>query len=178
MIIFLGAAGAGKSLQGKMLADELGWAWISTGEFLRMLVVGERRIEMLSGKLISDSEMISMVDKIFRLIDTKGEFILDGFPRTLPQAEWLLAQIKAGLIDLKAVVCLQANPETIYNRLQKRGRLDDTEEVISRRIDAYRIETQPLIQIYKEQQVPVFEIDSNGSIEEVHDKIVDAVNSL
>ena len=69
MIILTGVAGAGKSMQGKILADEHGYAWISTGEILRVLVTGKRRQEMLQGKLLSDEEMIAILDKVFELID-------------------------------------------------------------------------------------------------------------
>ena len=64
MIILMGVAGAGKSLQSRLLADEYGYAWISTGEILRVLITGKRRQEMLSGKLLSDDEMIQVMDKV------------------------------------------------------------------------------------------------------------------
>src|SRR5689334_18933519 len=108
MIILMGVAGAGKSMQGRILADEHGYAWISTGEILRVLVTGKRRQEMLEGKLLSDDEVINMVDKVFELIDTDQEFVLDGFPRTIPQIDWLLGQVRAGRFKLSAVVHLSA----------------------------------------------------------------------
>src|SRR6478736_5444274 len=96
MIILMGVSGSGKSSQGKILADEHGYAWISTGEILRVLVTGKRRHEMLQGKLLSDEEMIAILDKVLELIDVEQEFVLDGFPRTIPQADWLLEQVHAG----------------------------------------------------------------------------------
>src|SRR5215469_6008662 len=96
MIILMGVAGAGKSMQGKLLADEHGYAWISTGEILRVLVTGQRRQEMLEGKLLSDEEMIKILDKVLELIDTTREFVLDGFPRTVVQADWLIRQAETG----------------------------------------------------------------------------------
>ena len=71
MILLMGVAGAGKSLEGRRLADELGLPWLSTGEFLRMLVSGERRREMLAGDLLHDQEIIELAVKIFSIIDTK-----------------------------------------------------------------------------------------------------------
>ena len=94
MIIFTGVAGSGKSVQGKLLADHLGLPWLSTGEFLRMLISGDRRKDMLAGKLLEDKEIIALVQRIFNVIDTKHEFILDGFPRTIPQAEALEMNFK------------------------------------------------------------------------------------
>jgi adenylate kinase len=78
MILMMGTAGAGKSIQGHQLADEYGYAYISTGEVFRVLITGRRRNEMLTGKLLSDEEVIRVLDKVLELIDTKEQFILDG----------------------------------------------------------------------------------------------------
>ena len=112
MIILMGVAGSGKSTQGRLLADEKGYAWISSGEILRVLVTGKRRHEMLEGKLLSDEEMIQIFDKVLDLINPADEFVLDGFPRTVVQLEWLLEQVKADRLDMTAVFDLEA-PEKI-----------------------------------------------------------------
>ena len=109
MIIFMGVAGSGKSSQGRQLADEKGLPWLSTGEFLRMMIAGDKRKDMLQGKLLGDEEIISMVQKIFAVVDTDDEFILDGFPRTAAQADWLLSQVKYGQLHVPAVICLDAS---------------------------------------------------------------------
>ena len=70
MIIFMGVAGSGKSSQGRQLADEKGLPWLSTGEFLRMMIAGDKRKQMLEGKLLGDEEIITMVQKIFAVVDT------------------------------------------------------------------------------------------------------------
>jgi adenylate kinase len=178
VILFQGAAGAGKSMQGKMLADQLGLAWLSTGEFLRMLVVGKRRHEMLSGVLLNDTEMILMVDKIFRIIDIRDEFVLDGFPRTQTQAEWLLAQAKAGLVKITALINMEADEDTIVERLGKRGRQDDTPEVIKQRISDHKKLTIPIIDLFEKQNVPILNIDANGDIKEIHSIIIEQVSRL
>ena len=85
MILLMGIAGSGKSMQGRLFADEQGFAWLSAGELLRILVTGKRRHEMLSGKLLDDKEMIKILDKVFDLINLQDEFVLDGFPRTVVQ---------------------------------------------------------------------------------------------
>jgi len=95
VIILLGVAGSGKSEQGRLLADEYGYAWISTGEILRVLITGKRRHEMLAGRLLSDEEMIQIMDR-FLCNRHNQEFILDGFPRTIPQTDWLLKQVEKG----------------------------------------------------------------------------------
>lgn len=168
MIIIMGVAGAGKSVQGRWVADELGLPWLSTGEFLRMLVTGERRREMLAGKLLDDSEMIGLADKIFHMIDVEEEFILDGFPRTVGQAEWLIAQHKAGLITISTVLHLEADEEVVTSRLLGRGRQDDTKEAIASRFSEYRSTTLPIIKDLEKSGIKVHHINGEGTPEEVH----------
>src|SRR6266545_3763861 len=145
MIILTGVAGAGKSMQGKILADEHGYAWISCGEVLRVLVTGKRRQEMLEGKLLSDDEVINVMDKVLELVDTMQEFVLDGFPRTVPQADWLLDQVHQKRFKLTAVINLVASDEVVRQRLLGRGRQDDTEEVIAKRFQEYHAVTLPIL---------------------------------
>lgn len=176
MIILTGVAGAGKSMQGKMLADEHGYAWISTGEILRVLVTGKRRHEMLQGKLLSDEEMIAIMDKVLELIDVRAEFVLDGFPRTIPQADWLLAQTKKGRFELTAVIHLAASEEVVRSRLIQRGRQDDTEEAIAERFREYRSTTLPIIDHLRSEGVQVYDIDASQPPRVVHDAIVACID--
>lgn len=175
MIILTGVAGSGKSMQGRLFADERGYAWISTGELLRVLVTGQRRHEMLKGKLLSDEEVITIMDKVFELIDLSNEFVLDGFPRTIVQSDWLLEQIHGGRINLTAVVNLQASEAVVRERLQQRGRVDDTTEAIDERFREYRETTLPILKHLKDERVPVYNIDAGQSPEAVHDDILTAL---
>lgn len=177
MIILMGVAGAGKSLQGRLMADEHGYAWISTGEILRVLVTGKRRQEMLQGHLLSDDEIISLMDKVFEMIDTKQQFVLDGFPRTVPQADWLLQQADKGRYTVDAVINMVASPEVVYGRLEKRGRPDDTREAIERRIREYEEVTRPILECFKQKSVPLYEIDANRDARETHDEILELIDS-
>jgi len=176
MIILMGVAGAGKSMQGKILADEHGYAWISTGEILRVLVTGRRRQEMLQGKLLSDDEMIAILDKIFDLIDTDQEFVLDGFPRTVAQADWLFRQTRDNRFKLSGVIHLSASEEVVRRRLESRGRPDDTEAAISKRFQEYNSVTLPIIDHFKRLGVKVCEIDASRPPREVHDAILRCVD--
>lgn len=171
MIILMGIAGAGKSMQGRLFADEYGFAWISTGELLRVLVTGKRRQEMLQGKLLSDDEMIHILDKVFDLINLSEEFVLDGFPRTLPQAQWLLEQVNHGRFDVDVVFNLVASLDVLRKRLHDRGRTDDTDEAIAHRFEEYERVTKPIIDLYKARGIRVFDIDASKSPQEVHDDI-------
>ncbi len=175
MIILMGVAGAGKSMQGRILADEKGYAWISTGEILRVLVTGKRRQEMLEGKLLSDAEMIRMIDKVLDLINLNEEFIFDGFPRTVKQAEWLMDQIHLERFKISAVFHLTSSEEVVLERLKKRGRTDDTDAAIRNRFDEYKAVTLPIIADFKANGVPVYDIDGAGTPKEVHDQILSHV---
>lgn len=178
MIIFMGVAGSGKSAQGRLLADRLGYPWLSTGEFLRMLIAGERRRDMLEGKLLGDTEIISLVQKIFRIVDTDHEFVMDGFPRTVAQADWLLSQRRHGQLDITAVIHLQASEGVVLGRLLQRGRQDDQAEAIKERFNEYQQATQPIIEDLNKHGVPVFEINGEGEVEAIHEEIVKAIASV
>lgn len=172
MIILMGVAGAGKSMQGRLLADEHGYAWISTGEILRVLVTGQRRQEMLQGKLLSDDEIIALMDKVFEMIDTSQEFVLDGFPRTTVQADWLVGQLEAGRFKLSAVINLVASQAIVKERLGRRGRPDDTPEALSARFAEYQAVTLPILEHFKAKRVRVCEIDAAQDARAVHDEIL------
>lgn len=176
MIILTGVAGAGKSMQGKILADEHGYAWISTGEILRVLVTGKRRQEMLQGKLLSDEEMMTILDKVFELIDPTQEFVLDGFPRTIPQADWLLKQVQDGRFSLTAVVNLSASEEVVRERLMARGRVDDTGEAIAERFREYRSVTLPILEHFRQEDIAVCDIDAAQEPRFVHDAILQCIS--
>ncbi len=178
MIVFMGVAGSGKSVQGRQLADELGLPWLSTGEFLRMLINGERRKAMLDGKLIGDHEIIELVQKIFNMIDAKKEFILDGFPRTIQQADWLLNQMKHRQLNITAVIHIKASEEVVSSRLLARGRPDDHKDAIAKRFREYEESIKPILAEMKEAGVPVFDIDGEQLVQEVHESILKAVKPL
>ena len=175
MIILTGVAGAGKSMQGKMFADEHGYAWISTGEILRVLVTGKRRQEMLEGKLLSDDEVITILDSVLNLIDSKQEFVLDGFPRTINQANWLLDQIHDKRFQLTAVINLDASEDVVRKRLMSRGRQDDTEDSITKRFDEYRTVTLPILEHFRQEGVTVYDIDASQNPRDVHDDILEYI---
>jgi adenylate kinase len=178
MIILMGVAGAGKSMQGRLFADEHGYAWISTGELLRVLVTGKRRQEMLQGKLLSDDEVIKVLDKVFDLIDLDQEFVLDGFPRTLYQADWLLDQVHEGRLHLSAVLNLAATREVVQKRLVARGRQDDTPEAIEERFKEYETVTVPILDHFRKEEIAVHDIDAAQDPRGVHDDIMHHIDEL
>lgn len=177
MILLMGIAGSGKGTQGTMLADARGSHLISMGEVLRMYVTGEQRERMLKGELLDDQEIIAIVDKVLNSLTVRDEIILDGFPRTVPQAEWLLKQVKAGRYKIKAVFHLVASREAVKARLVKRGRIDDVDEAINERFDEYERSTMPVIRWLEEQGLEVVNVNAERSVEAVNDDLVKYLDS-
>ncbi len=173
----MGVPGSGKSLQGRMLADELGLPWLSTGEFLRMLVSGAQRKEMVAGKLLDDQHIIALMQKILGLIDAHQQFVLDGFPRSIAQADWLLSQMKHGQLSPATVIHLKASPEVVSQRLLGRGRPDDAASVIAKRFQEYEQSTTPILEHFKQAGVPVLDIEGEGDVQTIHQTIMEALKS-
>lgn len=174
----MGVAGSGKSVQGRYLADKLGLPWLSTGEFLRMLVSGQKREAMLSGKLLEDHEIIELVRKIFALVDTKQQFVLDGFPRTLAQADWILNQAKHKQMHITAVIHIRVSKSVVLERLHERGRPDDNDESIAERFREYDDTIKPILADFEQNNIKIFNINGEQDVTSVHDDILEAVNSV
>lgn len=177
MIIFMGVAGAGKSVQGTLLAKRLGYEWLSTGEYLRANISGERRKEMLEGKLLDDQEIINILEDFFRSIKDSKKCVLDGFPRTLVQAKWLLERHSSGSIEINSVVYLNASKEVVRKRLLSRGRPDDTVEALDRRFDEYVKLTLPIIEWYKDQGIMVHEVNAERTVKEIQADIMSRITT-
>ena len=119
----------------------------------------------------SNPETLESYVELRIMIDVEEEFILDGFPRTLPQAEWLIAQHKAGLINISTVLNLEADEQVVTRRLLSRGRQDDTKEAVASRFSEYRAITLPIIKDLEKNGIKVHHINGQGTPEEVHAQI-------
>lgn len=172
MILLMGLPGSGKGTQGKMLADEHGLHLISMGDLVRMYVTGTRRQQMLAGALLGDEEIIAMVDRVLSTLEDDSECVLDGFPRTIPQAEWLMEQVKGGRFKLTHIVYLTATHEAVKARLKARGRLDDQDAVIAERFKEYERLTQPVVDWYATKGIDVMKIDGERPTSVVNRDIV------
>ncbi len=177
MIIFMGVAGSGKSLQGRKLADKLALPWLSTGEFLRMLVSGKRRQQMVAGKLLGDKEIISLVQKIFHLININEEFVLDGFPRSTAQADWLLGQVKHDQLKVTAVIHLVVSEAEVKARLLSRGRVDDSDKAIEERFVEYETAVKPILEHFRKMGLPIYDINAEVEPDKVHQAILKALKA-
>lgn len=172
MIILMGLPGAGKGTQGQLLVAEQGMQLISMGDLVRAHITGERREQMLAGKLLDDTEIITLLDQALQAAVDEHKVILDGFPRTVPQAEWLVAQTQAGRFTLDAIIYLTVSTEAVKKRLLARGRQDDTEAVIEARFKEYERLTQPVLDWFAGHDVPLLRINGEGSAETIHDELL------
>ena len=177
MIIFFGPAGAGKSVQGQILAARMGWRWLSAGQILRDTHDPEIVQRMHEGKLVPH-ELITRImgDAISKAGDI-DQVILDGFPREMPQAEWLVNSKTDHGRDISIVVVLEVPREELLKRLTIRGRADDTPEAIDQRLHIYRQEMYPVLGLFSDQHIPVVHIDGVGNVGEIHDRIFSELQS-
>jgi adenylate kinase len=168
MILLMGIAGSGKGTQGKMLADKYSLHLISMGDVLRMYVTGDQRQRMLAGDLLDDTEIIAIVDKVLSSIPDNETVLLDGFPRTIPQAEWLIKQVEAERFRLDVAFHLQASREAVKERLIGRARIDDTDSAIEARFNEYERSTMPLLEWLTRHSIKVINVNAERSVEEVN----------
>ncbi len=173
MILLFGPTGAGKSMQGQMLAVRQGWKWLSTGEMLRSSDDPKIIQVLKSGDLVSDGITFEVFNEALQ--DAKAKqypnIIVDGFPRTKMQAEWLAKYLDKSGEHIDLVVVLEV-PETEINlRLKKRGRMEDTPETIAKRMAIYRQKMYPVLGIFAEQGMKIVHLDGTGTAGEVHDKL-------
>jgi adenylate kinase len=181
-LILLGPPGAGKGTQAQRLVHKYGIVQLSTGEMLRAAVAAGTPIGlqakdiMASGALVPDEIVIGIISDRLDQPDMKNGFILDGFPRTVPQAAGLDELLKKKHIKLDAVVELRVNESALLNRVETRVaemrsrgeevRIDDTPEVLSKRLATYRSLTEPLIHYYSERR-KLLTVDGMMTIEHV-----------
>lgn len=182
-IVFIGPPGAGKGTQAERLVKKYKLAHLSTGDMLRaardaQTAVGKKADEYMSkGQLVPDDVIIAIIDERLAQSDCQGGYLLDGFPRTIAQAEALDAMLAEKSTPLDAVVELRVPEDELFNRLAGRGRADDTPEVIRQRLVAYREQTEPLLDYYgKKAMLKV--VDGLGSVEDIFDRMTTVLDAL
>jgi adenylate kinase len=192
-LILLGPPGAGKGTQALRLVDRHGIIQLSTGEMLRAAVAAETPVGlrakdiMASGALVPDDVVVGIISDRISQPDAAKGFILDGFPRTVPQAEALDELLKSRGLSLDAVVELRVNESALLARVEKRVaemtargetvRVDDTPEVLSKRLASYRAQTEPLVHYYSERR-KLLTIDGMMTIDEVAAEIQRVLDAL
>lgn len=176
MIILFGVVGSGKSEQAKLLMSRLNCPHVSTSRLLKEKSKPEYQETMKSGKLIGDEKIFKLLETKFTEIDAANrEFVLDGAPRSVGQAEWIDRKIKNGQLKLTAIIYLRVPKEVVLQRLMARGREDDKEDVIARRFRQYDEVTTPVLEYFRTHDYPVSSIDGIGTLQEVQNRIWQAV---
>ncbi len=171
MIVIFGPAGAGKSMQGQILAARQGWRWLSAGQILRDTRDPEIITTMHEGHLIPHEAITRIMGEAIGKAGNVDQVILDGFPRELPQAEWLIDSKTDHGRDIGLIVVLEVPREELLRRLAIRGRADDTPEAIDQRLAIYRQEMYPILSLLSARHIPVVHIDGVGHVGEIHDRI-------
>jgi adenylate kinase len=187
-LILLGPPGAGKGTQAKVLVGAYGIPQLSTGDILRSAIAAKTPMGLAAkeimdrGDLVSDEIVNGIVSERLDAEDARNGFILDGFPRTIPQAEALDQMLAEKGMALDAVIEITADPDVLVGRIVKRAkesgvaRGDDNEEVLRKRLDVYREQTAPLVDYYRNKGL-VKTVDGMQPVDDVTAAIRRAVHN-
>ena len=183
-LVLLGAPGSGKGTQAARLKEHLQVPHVSTGDLLRAEVAAgsklglEAKEVMARGELVSDAILLGMLEDRFSRDDTRGGFILDGYPRTLAQADALNALLERIGQPMDAAVQLEVPTELLVERIAGRaaaeGRADDSPESVRTRLQVYNDQTAPVVDFFR-QRGKLSVVDGVGSLDEVFSRIVEAL---
>ena len=171
MIILFGPPGSGKSVQGQLLAARHNWRWLSTGQVLRDLHDKEVMDQMEAGKLVHNKIVYrGLITALSRAQDVE-RVVLDGFPRDVEQAQWLIAALPEHQRSIKAAMVIEVPYEEVLRRLNIRGRFDDEEDAIRRRYHDYVGMVDDITDFLKTERIPVVVVDGVGDVEDIHHRI-------
>lgn len=169
-IVLVGPPGAGKGTQAVLLSEKLGVPHISTGDLFRANISENTELGQTAKRYIDAGELVpasvtnDMVKARIAEADAAEGFLLDGYPRSVEQADALKDMLVEMGTDIDAVLEFVVDEETVVQRMLARGRADDTEDVIRNRMKVYREETEPLLDYYAGKLVTV---DAVGEVEEI-----------
>jgi adenylate kinase len=181
-IIFIGPPGAGKGTQAERLVQTYKMAHLSTGDMLRAARDAKTEVGlkaeryMSAGALVPDDIIVAIIAQRLEQPDCQGGYLLDGFPRTIAQAEALDAMLAGKGTPLDAVLELQVPEDELFRRLAGRGRADDTPQVIRQRLLAYRKQTEPLLAYYQQRGLLKY-IDGLGTVDEIFRRARDILDT-
>jgi adenylate kinase len=179
MIILIGRAGTGKSTQGQRIAKDLGCEWVSVGNILREHMSSEYAERMLAGEILQDDQVLPLIDEELKRVGAdKNEVVLDGSPRTMAQAKWLVNKVKNGEVMMTALIHLNASKEVTKERLLSRGRPDDYEDAINERFHEYEKVIVPILKYLEDEGFTVLHVDAERTPEEIELEIENLLNEI
>lgn len=172
MILFFGAAGSGKSDQAKIMVDNENWSWISMGQLLRDTTDTQVHEFQQKGILVPIEKVNQVLAQALDKEAPAEKLILDGYPRQIDQAKWLIENCKSRSIKIEMAVNFDVNIEELLKRMELRGRSDDTPESINERLAIYHKEIDPILELLSSNGVKVVHVDGVGTREDVHNRVV------
>ena len=184
-LILFGPPGAGKGTQAVKLKDELGLAHLSTGNIFRSAISNQTPLGVKvksildAGELVPDQVVVDLVAEEVQKPEYQQGIILDGFPRTVTQAESYDHLLEKKGDAVSALIALTVPDSILIERILSRGegRSDDTAEKIEKRLEVYRSETEPVMEHYRKKNL-VFDVDGVGSIKEIYQRILTIIRRV
>ncbi len=175
MIVLFGLAGTGKGTQAKALSEFFGWRTFSVGQVIRD--TGKYDNTTNQGGLIPDDDVIKLMTEQIEKATAEGfNIILDGYPRTEYQAQWLMDHMRD---DISGAIILEVPKDELYERLELRGREDDkSKDAIDRRWEIFEQNITPIIKLFEQNNIPVEKVDGVGAVETVTERLITVVKAL
>ena len=174
----LGVAGSGKSTQCRLMASSGKYRWVYIGETLRRNMKGKALADIKAGKLLNDDIVIKYLDKEISELGEGPEIIIDGFPRTVHQVDWLVGRHVSSVYSISAAIHIEVAKSVVLTRLANRGRPDDTESAINARFAEYDVAIRPILADLHKHGVPIITIDGAKEPLEVFSDVSVQLNSL
>lgn len=175
MILFFGPQGSGKGTQAELLSKKYNWPCLSVGDLLRNSDDPEIHKCQQQGALVSNDKVNEVLVKAIDEHKIDDNFILDGYPRQIEQAEWLIGECQKHKISIDAVIVFDVEKSELLKRMALRGRHDDTPESIEKRLSIYYQESLKVLDYMEQNNVKVCHVDGLGAVEDIHDRVISVV---
>jgi adenylate kinase len=171
MILFFGPAGSGKSTQAQMIVENNSYDWLSMGQLFRETTDPEVHELMQRGELVSFEKTNQVLGEALDKFKNSKKLILDGYPRDLKQAEWLIQRCAVQNISIDLALNFDVSIEELLRRMELRGRADDTPESIKKRLEIYHKGIDPILECLAGHGTEVIRVDGTGTIEDIHERV-------